>query len=82
MAAPPLGVSENEVVVSVVVSMALENVAVTVVDRATLVAALPGDVDVTDSGGGAVAHVVNDHDTALASGTPSEAVIEVESRAV
>lgn len=81
-AAPPFGVTVNELVVSVLASTAREKVALTVVERATEVAPAAGNVEVTDSGAGGLAQVVNDHVTGLESGTPSAAVTAVESRAV
>jgi hypothetical protein len=64
------------VVVIVVASMAVENVAVTVVPTATPVAPLAGDVDVT-VGVGATAPVENDQLYAVWSANPSAALIAV-----
>lgn len=72
----------KEEAVIVVGSMAREKVAVTVAVAAMPVAPSTGDVAVTAGGAGALAQVVNDQDTALESGTPSEAVTAVERRAV
>lgn len=80
-AAPPFGVTVNELVVSVVTSTAREKVAVTVVERATEVAEFAGKVEFTVSGGGG-ALVVKVHVNGPASVVPSEAAIVPARRAV
>lgn len=78
----PLGVSVKEEDVIVVGSIARENVALAVAVAAMPVAPSAGVRAVTVGGAGALAQVVNDQETALESGTPSEAVTAVDRRAV
>jgi hypothetical protein len=80
--ADPPADSVKDVAVIVDGSIAREKVAVTTAVAAIPVAPSAGAVPVTVGGAGGLAHVVNDHDTAFESGTPSDAVIAVVSRAV
>ncbi len=74
--------SVNVVAVRVDGSMSRENFAVTAVDLSTPVAPLPGERAVTVGAAGACAAVVKVHVTAALRGTPSIAVIAVDSFAV